>query len=259
MAIQNLGLFSTSPPPLKESAWRLRVWLSLWHWWSSSQKECVFVEVCHPRWSSSQKECVFVEAPQPRWSSSQKECVFVEVHHPRWRSSQKECVFVEVRHPRWSSSQKECVFVEVKFITEGVCVCRGAPSEVKFITEGVCVCRGAPAEVNVAESMSGIEALEGFVIGLYSEVFHVLVTLINKWDAYATFDSADIVFVHEFSCVLIHRLTSDTVAPNASLAIKLLITKWHIYILVLGSWLGFWLEFGFRIMIVTRFVFIAAL
>ena len=30
------------------------------------------------------------------------------------------------------------------------------------------------------ESVSGIESLEGFVIGLYTEVFNVVIALINK-------------------------------------------------------------------------------
>jgi len=35
-------------------------------------------------------------------------------------------------------------------------------------------------EAGAAESMSGTEALEGFVVGLYSEVFQAVVSLINR-------------------------------------------------------------------------------
>ena len=43
--------------------------------------------------------------------------------------------------------------------------------------------RGAqdkPSTPEKKEALSGLEALEGFVIGLYSEVFYALISLINR-------------------------------------------------------------------------------
>jgi len=42
-------------------------------------------------------------------------------------------------------------------------------------------CRLTPdKEASAAEPMSGSDAVEGFVVGLYSEVFQALVSLINR-------------------------------------------------------------------------------
>ena len=41
-------------------------------------------------------------------------------------------------------------------------------------------CRSPGDKSGGGEQMSGIEALEGFVIGLYAEVFNVVISLINR-------------------------------------------------------------------------------
>ena len=46
----------------------------------------------------------------------------------------------------------------------------------------VMMCRSTPdKEAAAAEAISGAEAIEGFVVGLYSEVFQAVVSLINRY------------------------------------------------------------------------------
>jgi len=51
-----------------------------------------------------------------------------------------------------------------------------------LVFDGWLKCRSTPdKEAGATEALSGTEAIEGFIVGLYSEVFQAVVSLINRY------------------------------------------------------------------------------